>query len=258
MSCKLIAYIGGIFRKGDATSLLLQDILGYRPVHTDYYRLALTHRSVMQEDPKGHRINNERLEFLGDSVLGSVMADILYEAFPNQNEGELTNFRSRLVKRETLDKLATDIGLDRLIVAAQHYPTDANGPKIHINGNAFEALIGAIYLDKGYEQVYRFVQRLFKRGYLSMNQALQDYNYKSRIIEWAQQHKYQYEFDLIHSEVNRTNNTTLFRTRVLIEGKRLGEGEGLSKKQSEQMAAREAWETLQKANGLPPDSPTEQ
>ena len=245
-------YVGGIFCKGDATSLLLQDILGFRPHDTQLYQLALTHRSAIRSHETGRRMDNERLEFLGDSVLGTVMADILYHTFPNQSEGKLTTLRSQLVKRETLDKLATDIGLDQLVVSALHYPTQG-GPKIHINGNAFEALVGAIYLDKGYKQVYQFVGSLFERGYLTMSQAKQETNYKSRLIEWAQQHKYAYNFELTGSEVNKENNTTTFHTRILIEGRILGNGQGLSKKQSEQDAAQEAWETIQRVgNTLPP------
>lgn len=248
MEMGLLRCISGVFRKEDATYSLLRGILGFRPGDQELYRLALTHRSAINERDHGRRLNNERLEFLGDSVLGTIMADILYRRFPESAEGELTNFRSRLVKRETLDQLALTMGLDRLVITTRHTPRGKGGPRVHINGNAFEALVGAVYLDKGYRQAYRFVESLFGRGFLNMETAVRETNYKSLLIEWAQQNKYEYVFKLTGSEANHKDNTTTFHTQALIEGKAWGEGQGLSKKQSEQDAARHAMEALRGAD----------
>ncbi|MBP5318250.1 MAG: ribonuclease III [Paludibacteraceae bacterium] len=237
-------HLGGIFRKKDATYAFLTEILGFAPKNIEIYKTACIHRSSGIKDANGHVINNERLEFLGDSVLSTVTADLLYKMFPEKDEGELTSIRSKLVKRETLDNLALKLGLNKLVVASQKYDL-ANGPKVHIGGNAFEALIGAIYIDLGYTACLRFVQGLSDRKLLDFTRASsEESNFKSKLIEWAQQNKYTYDFRLVDAVVNKQNNTTMFKTEVFVEDQMLGTGVGFSKKQSQQEAAKQACDSI--------------
>ena len=130
----------------------LKNILGFSPRKWDYYQLALTHSSVSNES-RSRLQNNERLEFLGDSVLSTVISEILYQNYSNKREGELTNLRSKIVQRATLDDLAVKIGLNKLVSSNEHTPQF----KAHINGNAFEALMGAIFMDRGYAKSKKFI-----------------------------------------------------------------------------------------------------
>ena len=244
MNNQLFKCIGGLFRKKDSSGVFFERMLGFRPLDIQLYKLACIHRSSAIKDSKGHVVNNERLEFLGDSVLSTVIADVLYKRFPYKDEGELTNLRSKLVKRETLDNLAYKIGLDKVVVSVQKLD-QRHGPKIHIGGNAFEALMGAIYLDRGYETCTKFIKRLIDEKKLDMEQASrEESNYKSKLIEWAQHNKCSYEFRLVDSQINKKDNTTTFKTEVVIDGKIMGTGMGLNKKQSQQNAAKAACEAI--------------
>ena len=139
-------------------------ILGFYPDKINYYQLALRHRSMTRSSPSGHFLSNERLEFLGDAVLNSVVTDILFTRYDRQREGFLTNTRSKLVKRDFLNQLALEMGLDKLVVKSRHI---ANSSNSNIYGNAFEALIGAIYLDQGYKQCKRFGKKTIQDFYRS-------------------------------------------------------------------------------------------
>ena len=178
---------------------------------------------------------NERLEFLGDAVLSSVISDYLYSNFVREREGFLSKSRSNLVCRDTLNELALDIGIDRFLEACG-LPHQHNH---HVYGNALEALIGAIYIDKGYKQCRRFLlDRVFSR-HLDMESLVRaDKNYKSRLIEWTQKNHKNIEFKLISEELRKEG--AYFLTEVYVDNELLGNGDGFSKRESQQKAARQA------------------
>ena len=214
--------------------LLLAATLGFKPKKIQYYELALLHKSSAVRDEGGHFLNNERLEFLGDAILDAVVADILYHKFAGKREGFLTNTRSKIVQRETLNKIAIDLGLDRLMVV----PNKNLSHNINIYGNAFEALIGAIYLDRGYEKCKYFMENVVFRKYLDVNKlAHKEVNFKSRLIEWSQKYKINIIFDLIEETTDSENNP-VFQTQIIINGISAGYGVGFSKKESQQNAAK--------------------
>lgn len=242
-----------LFRKDKKPYLQLKKILGFYPRNIRVYQLALKHKSVAhfeREELKakglydggkgkkanaGQSLNNERLEFLGDAVLGAVVADILYRHYGNKQEGFLTNLRSKIVCRKSLNQLAVKIGLDKLV---QHTGVVTTGHNSFMNGNAFEAFFGAIYLDRGYAYCYRFMeQQVFKR-YINVDVlSRKEENFKSKLIEWCQ--KYQYNFGFERQE-KRDGKAPKFYSTVKIEGITVGDGEGYSKKESDQHASEHA------------------
>ena len=214
----------------------LKNILGFSPRKWDYYRLALTHSSVCNE-PKCKLQNNERLEFLGDSVLSTIISDILYQNYSNKREGELTNLRSKIVQRATLDELAIKIGLDKLVSSNEHTPQF----KAHINGNAFEALMGAIFMDRGYNVSKKFILKLIKEKHIDIEKlSKQEINFKSRFIEWTQHRKVDYEFIFEPPIFEKSTNSSKFTTKLKVEGILVGTGTGYTKKEAQQLACKNA------------------
>ena len=214
--------------------LLLSAALGFKPKNFQYYELALLHKSSAVKDEGGRFLNNERLEFLGDAILDAVVADILYHKFPGKREGFLTNTRSKIVQRESLNKIATDLGLDHLMIISNKN----HSHNVNIYGNAFEALIGAIYLDYGYEKCKYFMENVVFQKYLDVNRLAQkEVNFKSRLIEWSQKYKTNIVFDLIEETTDSENNP-VFQTQIIINGVSAGYGVGFSKKESQQNAAK--------------------
>lgn len=215
----------------------LYRILGFFPHNIHLYEQALQHCSSHLRTEHGNVLNNERLEFLGDAILGAIVSDIVYNRFTGKREGFLTNSRSNLVKRSTLNKFALDIGLDKMIV------TSVNTSKTHNNymyGNAFEAFIGAIYLDRGYSYCMRFIKHKIIHHLINLDkEAFKEQNYKSKLLEWAQKNKIRITFELVEQKL--VDGAPFFCTRVNIEGIACGEGEGFSKKESHQRAAKQAW-----------------
>lgn len=216
-------------------------ILGFYPHNITFYEQALLHKSSSIKIKDGRWINNERLEFLGDAILDAIVADIVFKQFEYKKEGFLTNVRSKIVQRESMNKLALDLGLDRLIKSSAKNINH----KTHVYGNALEALIGAIYLDQGYRAAKRFVKDRLINNFLDMNTVVQlEQNYKSRLIEWGQKHKITVEFRIIESAVDQ-DNVPSFTTAIIIYDLDAGRGRGSSKKESHQNAARVAMEKLQ-------------
>ena len=163
--------------------LSIYRITGFYPDDIQVYQQAFLHKSSLVEDDNGRHINNERLEFLGDAILDAIIADIVYKHFPNKREGYLTNTRSKIVKRETLNHIALELGLDKLV----KYTTKVNSHNNYIYGNALEALIGAVYLDQGYERCYDFIHRVFIQRFINIDTiARKEMNFKSHLIEWSQ------------------------------------------------------------------------
>lgn len=231
------------FRKEKEPFLQLYRILGFYPHNLSLYKEALLHKSCSQHTSNKSCLNNERLEFLGDAVLSAVVADILYEHYNNKQEGFLTTLRSKLVRREMLNKLAVQIGLDKFI---QHIGPVTSAHNSYMSGNAFEAFLGAIYLDRGYDYCMLFMQeQVFKRHVDIEKVAATEENFKSRLIEWCQKYQLKFVFDTKNSSENN-GHTPVFKSKVLIEEVDCGSGRGYSKKESQQKAAKEAMRKIKK------------
>lgn len=217
-------------------------ILGFTPHNLHFYKIAMLHRSRSVHDSTEHRVvNNERLEFLGDAVLDSVVGDIVFRRFPEEREGFLTQTRSKLVKRATLNQIATDIGLTRLILS--------NGSNSlhnsYMGGNAFEALVGAIYLDRGYYFCMRFFEKRILAHFIDINKlSTEEVNFKSELIEWGQKNKIRINFQLIN-QTKDDKHSPLFQSKVVIEEEISGGiGKGYSKRESQQKAAQRTLQRL--------------
>lgn len=216
----------------------LYKILGFFPNQLSYYEEALLHKSSSSLNAYGnsHYRNNERLEFLGDAILDAIVADIVFKKYKNRNEGFLTNARSKIVKRETLDSISGELGLNKLIIASAH----VKFPKSHILGNALEAFIGAVYLDQGYRKTYRFIEKKLIKSYINIDALVKkEVNFKSKLLEWCQKSKVTLVFHLLESFTDNENNP-IFQSQALLNGLLAGIGTGYSKKESQQQAAQMA------------------
>ncbi len=210
-------------------------VLGFPPGKVRLYELAFIHKSASLSDPKGNPLNYERLEYLGDAVLGAITAEFLYKRYPDQKEGFLTKMRSKIVNGDHLSLLAQAMGLDRLM-ENRLQNEQANR---HILGDAFEAFIGAVYLDKGYRRTRRFVLKRVIKKHVDLSDLENiETNYKSRLIEWAQKNKK----EVIFYTDMEPYDPTRFISFVSIGETLFGSGTGISKKEAEQNAA---YETLQ-------------
>ncbi len=227
-------------KRGKEPYMSFCKILGFYPFNITLYEQALLHKSSSIKMKDGRWINNERLEFLGDAILDAIVADIVFKEFEYKKEGFLTNMRSKIVQRDTLNKLALELGIDKLVKTS----TRSTTPNTHMYGNALEALIGAIYLDQGYRAAKRFVFEKLIQQHLNIDTVAElEANFKSRLIEWSQKQKISVSFDLIDSFVDEAN-TPIFKTSVSILGLQAGIGTGYSKKESQQKAAKEAYNKL--------------
>ena len=213
MLTNIIDRIRLLFRKDKEPYLCFYRILGFYPRNIELYQQALLHKSSSVKSGKGRLLNNERLEFLGDAVLDAVVADIVYQKFEGKREGFLTNTRSKIVQRETLNQVAVKIGLDKLI----KYTTRQSSHNSYMCGNAFEALVGAIYLDRGYEACKRFMEERIIRPYLNLDTvSRKEVNFKSKLIEWSQKNKFEVVFDMI-GELQDEDQNPMFETLVKVE-----------------------------------------
>jgi ribonuclease-3 len=223
--------------------LFLKDLLGFYPSNLKLYDLAFIHKSASVYDSQGNMVNNERLEFLGDAMLGAIIADFLYNRFPQQDEGFLTKNRSKLVNRTFLTRLTFDMGINIYIDSN----TTKNIDKSHIYGDALEALIGAIYLDTDYQTTKYFVTKKILSQFVDLNEIEQkDSNFKSQLIEWSQKNKKDIKFETTEEPAKDKTKQSRFISKVIVENKELGTGTGTSKKEAHQNAARE---TLKKLEG---------
>lgn len=225
-----------VFSKNKELRKALYGIFGFYPHSLEVYRIALAHKSHAYRNRKGRSFNNERLEFLGDAILEAVVSDIVYHRYDRKHEGFLTNTRSKIVQRASLNKLAKELGIEALIQA----PTQNRGHNSYIGGNAFEALMGAAYLDRGYACCKWFIEHRIIGKLLDIDGvANKEVNFKSKLLEWSQKNKMQVEFQLSDSTLDKSGSP-VFHTTINIEGIVAGEGKGYSKKESQQLAAREA------------------
>ena len=235
-----ISLIKLLFVKDKELYVCIHRITGYYPRDISLYELAMVHRSKPVKLADGRWANNERLEFLGDAVLDTVVADFLYAPYPGRHEGFLTSTRAKIVQRESLNRIGNSLHLDRHVHASTHSSTHNS----YICGNALEALVGAVYLDQGYKRCQKFIiNRLIKRHFDLNDLVKTEQNFKSRLIEWTQKYRVTIEFELIDSYTDENKNP-VFRTAILLGGIFASDAEGYSKKESHQVASKRALDRL--------------
>lgn len=232
----VLTYLIYLFKKDKDYYFKLIGILGFLPGRVSLYRIAFTHRSASYKLKDGTIVNNERLEFLGDALLGAITAEFIYNHYAHTNEGYMTKLRARIVKRRHLNATAIKMGIPALLSSHPHI---INASK-HLYGNALEALIGAIYLDKGYNKTAWFFRQRMVRKHIDLTSLEKsDSDYKSQLIEWAQKNKKEVVF-CSHVEYDVTGAISTFQSIVQVEQIESGTGSGDSKKEAEQQAARVA------------------
>lgn len=223
----------------------LKKLLNFSPKSINKYKKAFTHRSVQMLDRKGNPINYERLEFLGDSILGAVIAAYLYKKVPEGSEGYLTQMRSKIVSREHLNELGKDLNLIRFVKSN----IDQTNIGDNIHGNIFEALIGAIYLDKGYNFCQKFIYKNVIVPYVDIEKLEGKItSYKGLIIEWCQKQKKKYNFDTYEDSGNES--VKHFSVKVTIDGIQVAKGRATSKKKAEEQASKRVYYAFQKEISL--------
>ncbi len=251
------------FRKNKEFLSVLYDILGFYPHDVEIYRVAFSHKSLTYHtEPNGGKdrrngrrekrprtentskpLNNERLEYLGDAVLETVVSDILFRHFEHKREGFLTSTRSKIVQREALNRLAEQMGLEALIQAAQ----GTRMSHTNIGGNAFEALMGAIYLDRGFKYCHWFITNRVIGTYVDLDTVAQkEVNFKSKLLEWCQKNRINTDF----RDSGGADGERGFRTSIVLEGITVGKGSGRSKKESQQVAAKDALSRMRREQKL--------
>ena len=238
--------VRAIPRKGKEPYFSFYKMLGFYPDRIELYHEALTHRSASVRTTEGKWVNNERLEFLGDAILDAIVADILYKKYRQKKEGFLTSTRSRIVQRDTLNKIAVEMGIDEIITTS----TRNLAHNTNIYGDALEALIGAIYLDQGYRVAEKFINETLILPHIDIEDVAQsEVDFKSRLIEWGQKFKVDVVYELVDSTFDEKNNP-IFESRVVVGGKELGCGKGYSKKESHQNASQVAIKKLRNDDDL--------
>jgi len=219
---------------------LLKKILGFRPGNIGIYEAAFVHRSSSYTLPDGRIINNERLEYLGDAVLDTILSDYLFRMFPEASEGFLTKTRSRIVNREVLGRIALSIGIDKLLISNVNSVRNSK----NLCGDAFEALIGSVFLDKGYNKTRKmFISRILKKNPGLINIISTDTDYKSLVFEWVQKNKAGLRFTY-EEDYDTDQKKPVFTSTLLINDEESGKGQGATKKEAEQEASRNAWKKI--------------
>lgn len=238
----LLDYIKLPFRKDKELYFSIQRIVGFYPHHIDYFKQALMHKSIGKRNAKGRPVNNERLEFLGDAILDAVVGDIVYRHFEGKREGFLTNTRSKIVQRETLNRLAREMGVNELIVSSGH----SSSHNSYVGGNAFEALIGAIYLDRGYDACMHFMEKRVLNELINIDKvAYKEVNFKSKLLEWSQKNRVKIDYKLVEQKSDE-KGSPVFIYQVVLEGVEGESGTGYSKKESQQQASKLTLQRLRK------------
>jgi ribonuclease-3 len=214
----------------------LKNVLGFVPGKTAIYEMALSHRSSTEKKDE----NNERLEYLGDAILGAIIGDFLFKKYPYQPEGYLTEMRSKIVNRQRLNEIAIKMGLRRLTI----YNKSNTYLKISgIFGNTLEALIGAVYLDQGFKKTKQFIFKRIVVPYIDL-EALEneEINHKNKLYGWASKYSHQLEFELLDEHLEGSRR--LFTVAVVVDGEIICSGKAYNKKDAGQLAARDALESL--------------
>jgi ribonuclease-3 len=218
----------------------IKTIVGFKPGDISIYEMAFTHRSTNIKNSVGEILNYERLEFLGDAMLGAVIAAHLFKKVPSGNEGYLTKMRSKVVSREHLNELGRDLDLIRFVRSS--IPLESFGLNIH--GNIFEALVGAIYLDKGFKACEKFIHKRVIKPYVDIEKLEGKItSYKSLLIEWCQKNKKKFDF-IVYDD---TGNDTVkhFAVKLKIEDTIAAKARATSKKKAEERASKRAYYKLQ-------------
>ena len=215
-------------------------ILGFKPKKLSIYKKAFLHRSANVKDEKGAPMNYERLEFLGDSMLGTIISKYLYNEVPSGDEGYLTKMRSKIVSREHLNELGKDLNLIQFVES--RIPKSHFGDNIH--GNVFEALVGAIYLDRGYKYCEKFINSRVVAPYVDIEQLEgKVISYKSLVIEWCQKQKKSFHYNIYEDSGN--DPVKHFAVKLHINNKVVAKARATSKKKAEEMASKRAYYALQ-------------
>jgi ribonuclease-3 len=218
----------------------IKKVTGLTPQHLPIYTTAFTHKSMGVKNAKGHVVSYERLEFLGDAILGAVIAEFIYSEVPAGNEGYLTKMRSKIVSREHLNELGRDFEL--IALARTQVPIKNFGDNIH--GNLFEALVGAIYLDRGYKMCKRFIFNKVIRPYVDIEQLEgKVISYKSLLIEWCQKHKKRFSFDTY--EDTGAGELRHFAVKLSVDNRVVAKARATSKKKAEEKASKRAFFAFQ-------------
>ena len=218
----------------------LRKILGFKPGNLRLYEIAFIHRSASFTLPDGKRVNNERLEYLGDAILDAILSDFLFVKFPDASEGFMTKIRARIVNREVLNQLATSTGIDKLVVSN----INSNQTTRNLFGDAFEALIGAVFLDKGFKKTKKIFIKKVLNKYLDLSQIINtDTDYKSLVFEWVQKNKANLIFTY-NEEYDFNLKKSVFSTTLFINKEEFARGQGTSKKEAEQEASGLAWKRI--------------
>lgn len=231
-------FLKKVFRKKDEYAEIIERITGVYPDQISIYKQAFLHKSIIQNNQLEPFESNERLEFLGDAVLDSVISNSIYHKFPKQDEGYLTKLRSRLVSRKTLNNLGVKIGLQELMQSNLERASKS------VYGDALEALIGAIFLDKGYEISQKFIEQRLLQNHIDIEALIQtESDFKSRVIEWCQKEKLNFEFKISEQE---QKNGRLYLAELIVNEELKGRGEAFTKKQAEQIASEQFYKEIEK------------
>ena len=218
----------------------LKQMLGFIPRNLKLYEAALIHRSATFTLPDGKRINNERLEYLGDAIINSILSDYLFEKYPDADEGFMTKVRSRIVNRDVINRLAVSLGIDNILICN----VNTKHPKKNLFGDAFEALIGAVFLDKGFKKTKEAFINCILHKHLDLEEIINtNADYKSLIFEWVQKNKSNLIFKY-NEEYDFNLRKSVFTTKLFIDHKELASGHGMSKKEAEQEASCIAWKKI--------------
>ena len=232
-------FFAHLFSKGNPLSEFIYSDFGFYPRNISLYQLAFTHKSASDNTVGSFRISNERLEYLGDAVLSTTVADYLFRLFPTKSEGFLTEMRSRIVSRDSLNKLSQKLGFEEQI----HYAHDAHSNYKSLGGNAFEAFVGALYLDRGYDFTKHILLDRIIKVHIDLEQLEQtDVNFKSKLLEWSQKEKHRVVFKTI--EEKGTNKGKEYHVVAVIDDKEYAKGIDYSIKGAEQLAAEKTWNML--------------
>lgn len=228
-------------RKNKGLPEFIHNDFGFYPRNITLYELAFTHKSASETSIGSYKLSNERLEYLGDAILSAVVADYLFRIFPTKPEGFLTEMRSRIVSRASLNKLSQKLGFERVI----QYSHDLHSNFKSLGGNAFEAFVGAVYLDRGYNFTKHIIIDRIIKVHIDLDQLEQtDVNFKSKLLEWAQKERHQVTF----KNLNEKNRDRLYHIVVVIDGQEYGKGVDYSIKGAEQLASEKTWQLLEEKN----------
>lgn len=236
-------YFAHYFTKDKPLSEFIKNVFGFYPRNISLYQLAFTHKSASDNTVGQFRLSNERLEYLGDAILSAVVADYLFRLFPTKSEGFLTEMRSRIVSRSSLNKLSQKLGFEQVI----HYSHDHHSTFKSLGGNTFEAFIGALYLDRGYNFTKKILLDRIIKIHIDLEQLEQtDVNFKSKLLEWSQKEKHRVTFKMVNEK--NTNHGRLYHVVAVIEDQEYAQGVDYSIKGAEQLAAEKTWAMLVEQN----------